>query len=390
MPYYLGSKQVLTHMKNLYRVIFFAKFAFVGALIGFLWLFFMPNSSLNPNWHQLKQAWAFYQQVSNEGISSTNNGSFQLSYADAIQKAGPSVVSVKAIRQGRARPATDGRKGDMLVDISVGVGSGVIFNQDGYIVTNYHVIAGSSRVAVHFSDGRRKYAQVVGFDQQNDIAVLKVNIKTPKVAELGDSSKVRTGDVVLAIGTPFGLFKNSVTMGIISAIDHGPFHPMIQTDASINYGNSGGALINAKGQVIGISSAKFSIEKNDEIGINFGTPIDTVKEIFTQLIKHGRVARNWLGVGLNQLNKAGHTHFKPGVEFGTGLLVSNIEKGSPGDLAGLKVEDFLIKFDGVEVKSMLQFRELFISTPIGKEVEIEVLREQKPVKLTLKLRERDA
>ncbi|MDQ7050641.1 MAG: trypsin-like peptidase domain-containing protein [Enterobacterales bacterium] len=266
----------------------------------------------------------------------------------------------------------------------------LFFHPDGYIVTNYHVIVGSSRIAVHFSDGRRKYAKVVGFDQQNDIAVLKVNIRTPKVADLGDSSLVRTGDVVLAIGTPFGLFKNSVTMGIISAIDHGPFHPRIQTDASINFGNSGGALINAKGQVIGISSAKFSIEKNDEIGINFGTPIDTVKEIFTQLIKHGRVARNWLGVGLNQLNQAGHKHFQPGIAFGVGLLVSNIEKGSPGDRAGLKVEDYLIRFDGVEVTSMIQFRELFISIPIGKEVEIEVLRKQKLIKLTLKLRERES
>jgi len=367
---------------------FFTKFAIAGTLVGWLWLFFITNSPLNFNWHQLKQAWEFYQTASQQANSRPIDSSFQLSYAEAIEKAGPSVVSVKAIRRGRARPATDGKKGDMLVDISVGVGSGVIFHPDGYIVTNYHVIVGSSRIAVHFSDGRRKYAKVVGFDQQNDIAVLKVNIKTPKVADLGDSSLVRTGDVVLAIGTPFGLFKNSVTMGIISAIDHGPFHPMIQTDASINFGNSGGALINAKGQVIGISSAKFSIEKNDEIGINFGTPIDTVKEIFTQLIQHGRVARNWLGVGLNQLNQAGHKHFQPGVEFGVGLLVSNIEKGSPGDQAGLKVEDYLIRFDGVEVKSMLQFRELFISTPIGKEVEIVVLRKQKPIKLILKLRER--
>jgi len=377
-------------MNKLGRIIFFTKFAIAGILIGWLSLFFIADSPLSFNWHQVKQAWAFYQQASQQTNENPINSAFQLSYAKAIEKAGPSVVSVKAIRRGRARPATDGEKGDMLLDVSVGVGSGVIFHPDGYIVTNYHVIVGSSRIAVHFSDGRRKYAKVVGFDQPNDIAVLKVNIKTPNVADLGDSSQVRTGDVVLAIGTPFGLFKNSVTMGVISAIDHGPFHPMIQTDASINFGNSGGALINAKGQVIGISSAKFSIEKNDEIGINFGTPIDTVKEIFTQLIKHGRVARNWLGVGLNQLNQAGHKHFKPGIEYGTGLLVSNIEKGSPGDQAGLKVEDYLIRFDGVEVKSMLLFRELFISIPIGKEVEIEVLRKQKPLKLTLKLRERDS
>lgn len=375
-------------MNLIKNFIYVLKYVFFGGLVGFAILFFMPKSPMGFNWIEAKQAWQFYQQKSHASEIPKTELIEEFSYSKAVEKAGSSVVSVKAFRRGRARPASDGRKGDMLVDISVGVGSGVIFHQDGYIVTNYHVIAGSVRVAVHFFDGRRKYADIVGFDKINDIAVLKVDIKTPRVAELGLSSEVKTGDVVMAIGTPFGLFENSVTLGIISAINHGPFYPIIQTDASINYGNSGGALINAIGQVIGISRAKFSVEKNDEIGINFGVPIDVVKEIFDDIIKHGRVIRNWLGVGLNQLNKAGHQHFNPGIEFGSGLLVSNIEKGSPSAESGLKEEDFLITFDGQKVENAIQFRKLLLSIPIGKKVEIEVLRNKQPIKLQLQLRER--
>ena len=342
---------------------------------------------LSFNWQEANKMWQFYQQQSHNAKTTRLPSTPVHSYSKAIEKAGPSVVSVKSMYRSRARAAKKGNRGDVLVDLSVGVGSGVIFSKDGYIVTNYHVVAGSFRVSVQFSDGRRKYAKVVGFDPQNDIAVLKVNIETPQVAELALSNDIKTGDVVMAIGTPFGLFENSVTLGIISAINPDPFNPRIQTDASVNYGNSGGALINAYGQVVGISSAKFTIERNDEIGINFGVPIDIVKDTFDQIVEHGRVVRNWLGVGLNQLNKAGHKHFNPGVKFGIGLLISNIEKGSPGEKAGLKIDDFLIRFDGHKVKSLRQFRELFIAIPIGKEVEIEVLRNKKPLKLLLKLRE---
>lgn len=379
-------------MKLFAKFIYFIKFSLLGGMLGFTILFFAPDSPLSFNWKEVQNVWAFYKNNSSAENSRPENitGQSQVaSYAKAIEKAGASVVSVQTRRKGRVRPAKDGKKGDMLVDISVGVGSGVIFDKNGYIVTNYHVIAGSYNIAVHFSSGLRKYATVVGFDKQNDIAVLKVDIPTPEIAELGNSSELRTGDVVMAIGTPFGLFTNSVTQGIVSAIDHGPLEPRIQTDAAINYGNSGGALINSKGQVIGISSAKFSVEKNDEIGINFASPIDIVKETFDQIIKNGRVARNWLGVGLNQLNRAGHDYFEPGIAYGNGLLISGIEPGSPGFEAGLQVKDFLVRFDDQAVKSMEEFRKLFIAIPIGKQVKIEVLRDKKLLKLQLKLREKN-
>jgi len=374
-------------MKFFANFVFLIRYALLGTLVGFTVLFFVPESPMSFNWVEAQKAWNFYQQSQNPATPPLSNSTGN-SFAAAVEKAGPSVVSVRAMRNSRVRPATDGREGDVFVDTPFGVGSGVILDERGYIVTNYHVVDKSAKIAVHFSNGLRKYAELVGFDQQNDIAVLKVNIKTPAVAELGNSSKVRAGDVVMAIGTPFGLFENSVTKGIISSINHGPLYPKIQTDAAVNYGNSGGALINAQGQVIGISSAKFSIERNDEIGINFGIPIDVVKEIFEQIVKHGRVVRNWFGAELQQLTAAGHRQVDPGAEYGSGLLFSRIEPGSPSAEAGIRPRDFLVEFDGHKVQSIVQLRKIFMEIPIGKEITLEVLRNKEPVKLHLKLREK--
>jgi len=368
------------------------KLILLGSFAGLLILFFVPNSPASFNWVEVKKAWDFYQQSSRKAEKSSNHNLGKsepfFSFSTAVAKAGPSVVSIQARYSGqRARPARNGRKGDVLVDFPVMFGSGVIVDGDGYIVTNYHVIAGSEVVSVHFPSGLYKKAEVVGADQKNDIAVLKVNIKTPNVADLGRSSEVKTGDIVLAIGTPYGVFENSVTSGIVSSIDHGPLYPKIQTDAAISDGNSGGALVNVKGQVIGISSAKF-VKRHEATNINFGIPIDIVKEIFKEIKSHGRVIRNWLGVQLHQLKKPRHTQLDPGIAFGTGLLVVAVEKGSPSELSGLLPNDFIIQFDGGKVENMIQFRTQFFAIPIGKKVEVEVLRKKKLVKLSLQLKER--
>lgn len=372
-------------MKLLSNLFFIIKFALLGCIIGFTVLFFMSNSPLNFNWSEAKKAWKFYQlsqtSPSDEQCSSNN------SFADAVEKAGPSVVSVRAKKNSTVRPATDGREGDVFVDTPIGAGSGVILDKRGYIVTNYHVIANSGLIAVHFSNGLKKRATLIGIDKQNDIAVIKVNIETPNVAELGNSSEVRAGDAVMAIGTPFGLFQNSVTQGIVSYINHGPLYPKIQTDAEVNYGNSGGALVNDKGQVIGISRSKFSIESNDEIGINFGIPIDLVKDVFEQIVKNGRVVRNWFGTQLIQLSSNGYKQIDLGSEFGTGLLVNQIEVGSPSFEIGLKPGDYLIEFDGHRIASMVQFWKIFNELPIAKEVPIKVIRNKQPLEMVLKLRE---
>jgi len=365
----------------------------LGSLVGLLVLFFMPKSPMSFNWLEVNKAWNFYQQSSQADSTSqpldSTNPSQVISFSKAVEKAGPSVVSIQARLPGRrARLARNGREGDVLVDFPINVGSGVIFDKDGYIVTNHHVVMGSKTVSIHFSDGRYKKAEIVGVDSQNDLAVLKVDIPTPMVAELGRSADVRTGDIILAIGTPFGLFENSVTSGIVSSVDHGVLYPKIQTDAPINYGNSGGALINTLGQVIGISTTTFSVNQKSDTSINFGIPIDVVKEVFDDIKTHGRVIRNWLGGGLQQLNKAGYNFFDPGVDFGIGLLVGSVEKGSPVEEAGIVANDYLIKFDGREITSMAQFKKQFIALPIGKQVDIELLRNKELIKLKLKLRER--
>ena len=369
------------------------KLLLLGGLVGLLALFLMPESPLSFNWVEVNKAWHYYQQTSQQSSSSRHfdngNPSQVFSFSKAVEKAGPSVVSIQAHLPGRSpRRARNGREGDVLVDFPINVGSGVIFDKDGYIITNHHVILGSKTVSIHFSDGRYKKAVVVGVDSQNDIAVLKVDMPTPMVAELGRSADVRTGDIILAIGTPFGLFENSVTSGIVSSVDHGVLYPKIQTDAPINYGNSGGALINTLGQVVGISATTFSVNQKSDTSISFGIPIDIVKEVFDDIKTHGRVVRNWLGGELQQLNLAGYNFIDPGVDFGIGLLVGSIETGSPVDEAGLIRDDYLIKFDGIEITSIAQFKEQFVAIPIGKEVEVELLRNKELMKFKLKLKEK--
>jgi len=388
-------------MKIFSKILFLLKYSFLGLTFAYAILFFAPNSHLSFNWQEAKSAWAFYKDASKktkhnpiEALSNNNqrnanaNPNNEFSFASAIKKAGPSVVSVKAIRQRGVRPARDGAPGDMLVDVYIELGSGVVFSKDGYIVTNYHVIADTDSIMLHFSNGIRKYAKIVGFDKPNDIAVLKVDIETPLIAELGKSSEVRTGDIVMAIGTPFGLFENSVSMGIVSAINHGPLYPRIQTDASMNQGNSGGALIDVHGKVIGISTAKFSLDKNDEIGINFATPIDVVKEVFDEIIKHGRVVRNWIGLDASILTRAGHELLSPGVEFGIGLFVSGTQPNSPAEEAGLQYKDLLTHYNGELITSGEQFRKLFMLTPIGASVEITYIRNQISINTYLNLHEK--
>ena len=387
-------------MKILTNLLFALKYAIFGLIVGFALLFFTPNSPFDFNWQEAQSAWSYYkaqkesqiknpiEALSNKRLRAESDKQSQFSFADAIYKAGPSVVSVKAIRQRGIRSARDGTPGDVLVDVYIELGSGVVFSKDGYIVTNYHVVADTESIMLHFSNGIRKYAEIVGFDKPNDIAVLKVDIETPMIAELGSSSKVRTGDIVMAIGTPFGLFENSVSMGIVSSINHGPLYPKIQTDASMNEGNSGGALIDAEGKVIGISAAKFSLDRNDQIGINFAIPIDVVKEVFDEIVKHGRVVRNWIGLDAGSLNRGGHRLLSPGVDFGIGLFVNGTQPNSPAREAGLQYKDLLTHYDGELITSGEQFRKMFMLTPIGKSVEITYIRNKTSIDTQLNLREK--
>jgi serine protease Do len=255
------------------------------------------------------------------------------------------------------------------------LGSGVIIDPDGYIVTNAHVVKNADKIVVKLQDKREFDAKVVGIDEKTDVALLK--IKSPgdlAVARLGDSDAMQVGDWVIAIGNPFGL-SETVTAGIVSAkgrvIGEGPYDDFIQTDASINPGNSGGPLLNLQGQVIGINSAIFS-RSGGNIGIGFAIPINIVKSVVEQLKEHGKVIRGWLGVTIQNVTPELATSF--GLKKAEGALVGDVSENSPASRAGIERGDIIIDYNGAHVEDAHQLPALVAATKVGKTVSVTVLR----------------
>jgi serine protease Do len=222
----------------------------------------------------------------------------------------------------------------------VGLGSGFIISADGYILTNGHVVADSDDVTVRLSDAKREFkAKVVGVDRRTDVALIKVDAKDLPVAKLGNSSQVEPGQWVVAIGTPFG-FDNTITAGIVSAtrraLPDESFVPFIQTDVAVNPGNSGGPLINLRGEVVGINSMIYS-RTGGYMGVSFAIPIEVALDVAKQLQATGKVTRGRLGIGIQGLTKELAQSFK--LDQPVGAVITNVEKGSPADKAGLKVGD---------------------------------------------------
>ena len=257
------------------------------------------------------------------------------------------------------------------------LGSGfVIDGKEGYIVTNNHVIDGADEITVNFHDGSKlKVDKVIGKDTKTDLALLKVTPKKPLASvPFGGSAKLRVGDWVMAIGNPFGL-GGSVTVGIISAkqrdINSGPYDDYLQTDAAINKGNSGGPLFNMDGEVIGVNTAIIS-PTGGSIGIGFAVPSDTAMVVIDQLRQFGETRRGWLGVKVQSLtDDLAETY---GVKENTGALVAGITADSPAQKAGILEGDIILKFDGKDVTTMRGLPRLVAQTPIGKDVDVEVLR----------------
>jgi serine protease Do len=268
------------------------------------------------------------------------------------------------------------------------LGSGFIVDADGYIVTNNHVIDGASEIHVILSDDTRLDATLIGHDSKTDIALLKVESekKLPYV-RFGDSDKSRVGDWVIAIGNPFGL-GGTVTAGIISArarnINAGPFDDFIQTDASINRGNSGGPLFNLDGEVVGINTAIFS-PSGGSIGIGFAVPSALAQPIIAQLKEHGRTFRGWLGVKIQIVTN--EVAESLGMEKTYGALVAEVTPDSPADKAGLKVGDIITEFDGKEVEEMRFLPRMVAETEIGKTVSVKALRDGKTSRFNVTLGE---
>ena len=275
-------------------------------------------------------------------------------------------------RKGNGRSAPADRKVSSL-------GSGfVIDGKEGLIATNNHVIEGADEIIINFHDGSKlKVDKVVGRDTKADLALLKVTpVKPLPDVKFGSSSLMKVGDWVMAIGNPFGL-GGTVTAGIISAkqrdINSGPYDDFLQTDASINKGNSGGPLFNMAGEVIGINTAIIS-PTGGSIGIGFAVPSDTVTNVVAQLKDYGEVRRGWLGVKIQTIGEDIAESF--GVAENTGALVAGITPDSPAAKSGLETGDVILKFDGKEVTTMRGLPKLVALAPIGKAVEIEVMRQR--------------
>jgi serine protease Do len=261
------------------------------------------------------------------------------------------------------------------------LGSGFIISNEGYILTNNHVVAGADEIKVKLSDGRDFKAEVKGTDEKLDLAVLKIDVKGGlPVAKMGDSDAIQVGEWVMAIGNPFGL-NQTVTAGIVSAmgrvIGSGPYDDFIQTDASINPGNSGGPLFNAEGKVIGINTAIVAGGQ----GIGFAIPINMAKGVLPQLEEKGKVTRGWLGVAIQPVTPELAQSF--GVEGEKGALVADVTKDSPADKAGVKSGDIILEFDGKQIQEMNNLPRLVASTPVGKKVKLKILRNGKPETITV-------
>ncbi len=266
------------------------------------------------------------------------------------------------------------------------LGSGFVIDPSGIVVTNHHVIADADEVTVIFTDGRRLKAEIIGRDKKTDLAVLRVQSDKPlKAVKFADSDKVRLGEWVIAIGNPFSL-GGSVTAGIVSArnrdINSGPYDNYIQTDASINRGNSGGPLFNLDGEVIGVNTAIIS-PSGGSIGIGFAVPSKTAMPVIDQLRQFGETRRGWLGVKIQQVTD--EIAESLGIKPARGALIAGIDDKGPAKPAGIETGDVIVKFDGKDIKEMRDLPRIVADTPVGKEVPVVVIRKGKEEIKTVKL-----
>jgi len=323
------------------------------------------------------------------------------SYADIVAKAAPAVVTIHSqlrVRQPQQYPFMDdpffrqffGERGLQQGPPQPrreALGSGVIVREDGYILTNHHVIDGADKIQIDLNDKRTLEAQVVGSDPPSDLAVLRVNASGLPVLPMGDSDRTRVGDVVLAIGNPLGVGQ-TVTMGIISAkgrqtgLSNGSFEDFLQTDAPINQGNSGGALVSTNNELIGINSQILS-PSGGSIGLGFAIPSNMARTVMDQLINNGRVRRGQLGVTVLKIPSEQASQL--GVTQGPGVVVYQVQPGSGADRAGLRQGDVITALNGTTIDDPNTFRNAIASSPPGTEVTLTVKRggSERQVRATL-------
>jgi serine protease DegS len=322
-----------------------------------------------------------------------------VSYSDAVEKAAPAVVNIytRTVIKQQPSPLIEDPLFKKFFDlgdmpqrerIQSSLGSGVILNAQGYIITNNHVIAGADSIVIALKDGRETSAEVVGTDPETDLAILKTDMANLPSITLAPSDALRVGDVVLAIGNPFGVGQ-TVTMGIVSATGRNSlglntYEDFLQTDAAINPGNSGGALIDAHGNLIGINSAIFSKSGGSQ-GIGFAIPSDLAKKVMTDLITQGRVVRGWLGIEIQELTPNLAESF--GIKEMNGLIIAGIYRDGPAHKAGLQPGDIMLSLDGRPVDGRRSMISIADFTP-GEPLSVEYLREGKHLTTEVKVGER--
>ncbi len=309
------------------------------------------------------------------------------SYADAVARATPAVVNIyttKAVDVPLIPLPADPELNRLLRGLpgfsqrrqSGSLGSGVIARADGYILTNYHVVEAADSIRVALSDGREADARVVGADPETDLAVLKVNLPKLRAIEFDESERLRVGDIVLAIGNPFGVGQTT-TLGIVSALGRNRlginiYENFIQTDAAINPGNSGGALVDTRGRLVGINTAIYS-ETGGSLGIGFAIPAKSAQAILEEIISSGKVTRGWLGVEPQDVTPDLMRAF--GLKQHEGIIVAGVLRGSPAYQSGLKVGDIVLTMEGTDLRDSIDFLNAIAPLKPGAKVELTVLRE---------------
>jgi serine protease DegQ len=374
----------------MYRLwLIFAQAATVAVAVLFV------VSTFRPEWLPSRapmQPVAVVQQAPTAGPlpSAASPGSFH----EAVRRATPSVVNIftsKEIRSPRHPLLNDPifRRffGDQLPDEAqraASLGSGVIVSASGYVLTNHHVVEAADEIEVALSDGKKLLAKVVGNDPETDLAVLRLNADNLPAITFGSSEALRVGDVVLAIGNPFGVGQ-TVTSGIVSALGRtglgiNTFENFIQTDAAINPGNSGGALVDAGGNLVGINTAIFS-RSGGSMGIGFAIPVSTAKMVLEQIVKTGGVTRGWIGVEVQEITPALAESFK--LPSSRGALIAGVLRGGPADKAGVKPGDVLVEVEGKPVADPTAMLNLVAALAPGQPAKMKLKRQEKELDATI-------